>query len=398
MTLSKRAELLPASPIRKLAPLAAAAEEAGRRVYRLNIGQPDIRTPEEYFQGLHHFCHPVVEYEQSQGSDELRMAWSHYMNRTLGLATTPEDFLITVGSSEGLVFLFYCCCDPGDDVLVFDPTYANYISFAMQAEVHLTPVPTRIEENFRLPSREEIINALTPRTKAILLCSPNNPTGAVYGEESVKLLLEICEERNLFLLLDETYREFVYEGKKPYSVLHTYPQNKRVVVIDSLSKRFSLCGARLGAIITKNENILASVLKLGQARLSAPALEQFAAAYMLDHLPDTFLTDVRAEYESRRNTLYEALLAIPYIETHKPEGAFYTLVKLPVDDAEHFACYLLRDVNVNGTTTFLAPAEGFYVQKGRGKKEARIAYVLEKPFISAAIQVIGSALNSYNKK
>jgi aspartate aminotransferase len=396
--LSDRARNTPPSPIRKLAHLANKAKKSGIHVYHLNIGQPDIESPKEFFDGLSLFKQPVVAYEQSQGYEGLCIAWSKYVNRTLQLDTTPEQFLITMGASEALVFLFNTCCDPGDEIIIFDPTYANYLGFASIAGVNLVPVLSDMDNNFAIPARSEIEKRITKRTRAILVCSPNNPTGTVCRREELKLLYDLCEEHDLFLISDETYREFVYDDLKPLSILHLVPNSKRVIVVDSLSKRFSLCGARIGCLLTCNEEVIAATLKIAQARLAAPTIDQFASAYMLDHIQDDYLERVRAEFQLRRDALYRALKKIPDVVIHKPEGAFYTIVQLPVNNAEDFASFLLSQFSYKMSTTFVAPAAGFYMQNSQGIQKARFAYVLNKGDIELAIEALAAGLVQYKKQ
>jgi aspartate aminotransferase len=395
LRISNRARITPPSPIRKLAHLATKAKKSGTHVYHLNIGQPDIESPKEFFDGLHMFKQKVVAYEQSQGHEALCIAWSKYINRTLQLNTLPEHFLITVGASEALVFLFETCCDPGDEVIIFDPTYANYLGFASIAGVNLVPVLSNMENDFALPERDKIERSITNHTRAILLCNPNNPTGTVYCREELQFLFDLCEEHNIFLIVDETYREFVYDDLKPLSILHLVPNSERIIVVDSLSKRFSLCGARVGCLITKNEQVLAATLKIAQARLAAPTIEQFASSYMLEHVPDTYLQQVRNEFLLRRNALYHALKKIPNVTIHKPKGAFYTVVQLPVKNAEDFAAFLLDKFSYKQRTTFIAPAAGFYMHDSQGIQEARFAYVLQKSEIEGAIEVLAAGLEKY---
>jgi aspartate aminotransferase len=393
--LSNRAHNTPPSPIRKLAHLATKAKKSGIHVYHLNIGQPDIESPEEFFRGLREFKQKVVAYEQSQGNEGLCSAWSKYINRSLQINTNPEQFLITVGASEALVFLFMTCCDPGDEVIIFDPTYANYLGFAAISGVHLVPVLSNMEDNFALPARDQIEQKITNRTRAILLCNPNNPTGTVYSREELSFLLHVCEEHNIFLILDETYREFVYDEIKPLSILHLAPNNPRVVVVDSLSKRFSLCGARIGCLLTCNEELLAKSLNIAQARLAAPTIDQFAAAYMLENIKDNYLETARTEFQSRRDALYYALKKVPNVAVHKPKGAFYTVAQLPVSDAEDFASYLLAKFSHNQKTTFIAPAAGFYMQNTQGVQKARFAFVLKRSEIEEAIEAFAAGLHQY---
>jgi aspartate aminotransferase len=393
--LSNRAHNTPASPIRKLAHLATKAKRAGVHIYHLNIGQPDLESPKEFFDGLRSFREKVVAYEQSQGNEGLCIAWSRYINQTLHIDTRPEQFLITMGASEALVFLFMTCCDPGDEVIIFDPTYANYLGFAAISGVQLVPVQSNMESNFALPARDQIEQRITDRTRAILLCNPNNPTGTVYSREDLGFLLDLCEEHNIFLILDETYREFVYDDLTPLSILHLVPNSQRVVVVDSLSKRFSLCGARIGCLLTSNEELLAKSLNIAQARLAAPTIDQFAAAYMLENIKDDYLQNARAEFQSRRDALYQGLKNVPEVAVLKPRGAFYTVAHLPVADAENFATFLLAQFSYKQATTFIAPAAGFYMQHNQGIQKARFAYVLKKSEIEKAIEAFAAGLKQY---
>jgi len=397
LLISNRARITPPSPIRKLAHLAVKAKKSGTHVYHLNIGQPDIESPKEFFDGLRKFDQKVVAYEQSQGNDVLCSAWARYVNRTLGLETVPDQYIITMGASEALVFMFEICCDPGDEVIVFDPTYANYLGFATIAGVNLAPVPSNMENDFALPPREDIESRITNHTRAILLCNPNNPTGTVYTREELRLLYEICEEHNLFLLMDETYRELVYDDLEPLSIFHLVPKSDRVVVIDSLSKRFSLCGSRIGCLITTNEQVLTSALKIAQARLAAPTLEQFAAAHMLENISDSFYIEMRRKFAQRRDALDEALKQVPGVSAHKPKGAFYTFARFPVADADDFAAFMLDKFTYKGKTTFIAPAAGFYMQSDRGRQEARLAYVLDKNSIEEAVEALAEGIIKYGK-
>jgi len=396
--ISKRAHDNPSSPIRKLAHLATKAKKAGTHVYHLNIGQPDIESPREFFDGLREFNQKVVAYEQSQGYEGLCVAWSKYINKTLGIRTGPENFLITVGASEALIFLFTTCCDPGDEIIIFDPTYANYLGFAATSGVTLVPVLSNLENNFGLPDRSLIEQRITNRTRAILLCNPNNPTGTVYSPEEVSYLYHLCEERNIFFIVDETYREYVYDELKPFSIFHLVPDDQRVIVVDSLSKRFSLCGARIGCLLTCNEEVLAAALKIAQARLAAPTIEQFAAAYMLERIGDEFIASIRTEFQSRRDALYSSLREIPNLKLHKPRGAFYTVVQLPVTNAEDFASYMLAEFSYKKSTTFIAPAAGFYMNSSEGTQRARFAYVLKKDEIESAVEVLAAGLAQYLRR
>ncbi|MCL4125342.1 UNVERIFIED_CONTAM: hypothetical protein GTU68_041335 [Idotea baltica] len=395
LDLSNRALKTPASPIRRLSHLSTKAVSEGKKVYHLNIGQPDIETPNEFFEGLNQYQSKIVSYETSEGNKNLRSSWTNYFNKSLNLNIEEEELLITTGASEALIFSFMIACDPGDEVLIFDPTYANYIGFAAISGVNLIPVTTELENNFALPDAKDIASKITDKTKAMLLCSPNNPTGTVYTEEEVRLLIDICNERDIFLIVDETYREFVFDNGKVFSVLHLEKNNPRIIVIDSLSKRFSLCGARIGCIITSNKEFLRNALNLAQARLASPSVEQIASAYMLNKISDSYLDTVIKTYESRRNVLYDSLSKIEGIELQKPKGAFYVVARLPVNNAEKFASFLLSDFHVDNETTFVAPASGFYMTKGMGHNKIRIAYVLKEEDLIKAVNIIEQGLKVY---
>lgn len=393
--LSRRARLTPASPIRRLASLANKAKADGTHVYHLNIGQPDLPSPEPFLDAVRSYESEVIAYEGSRGTERLCKAWSKYMNHTLGLNVSDGDFLITMGASEALVFVFMLCADPEDEILVFDPTYANYLGFAAISGVNLRPVRCELEDGFALPSHEKIREQIGRNTRAILLSNPNNPTGTVYSREELTVLLELCDEFNLFLIVDETYREFVYDDIAPLSVFHLAPNNPRVVVIDSLSKRFSLCGARIGALITVNQELMAAALALASARLAAPSVEQYAAAVLLEKLDPSFVESCRVEYDSRRHALFHYLSDIPGIQFFKPQGAFYSLVRLPVPSGDEFARFMLTDFAHKGATTFVAPAEGFFLEPQRGKQMIRVAYVLQQSDLQAAAEVLQVALAQF---
>jgi aspartate aminotransferase len=395
--LSTRAKHTPSSPIRRLAPLAQAAKAAGKKVYHLNIGQPDIPSPVEFFAGLAAYKDTVVAYEMSAGSTELRVAWAEYINRSLGLETNPEEYLITVGASEALIFVFMICCDPGDEIIVFDPTYANYLGFAAIAGVHLTPVTCSLENAFHLPAIDIVERAITQRTRAILLCNPNNPTGTVYTEQELRGVVDLCNKHGIFLIVDETYREYLYTDGKPRSILHLDQNNERFIVIDSISKRFSLCGARIGCLYTKNKEVQRVVLNLASSRLAAPSIEQFAVAHMLRTVSSQLVDDTRKLYRKRRDVLVSALKEIPGVSTYVPEGAFYTLTRLPIKDGDDFCSYLLRDFSFENETVFVAPAKGFYLCDSLGDDQVRIAYVLNESDLSRAIFLLGEGLREYQK-
>jgi aspartate aminotransferase len=396
--LSERAVNTPSSPIRRLAPLAAKAKKEGVKVYHLNIGQPDIESPQTFFEGIKDFQSKIVAYENSRGNPFLCDAWAKHYKDILSIDISPENILITQGASEALIFIFMICCDPGDEIVIFDPTYANYLGFAAISGVVLKPVETSLKNNFALPPPEIIEQSISGKTKAILLCNPNNPTGTVYSSDELQSLVEICNKYHLFLIVDETYRELVYDAKKPLSIFNVAYNNDKVMVIDSLSKRFSLCGARIGSLITSNAEILKAALNLAQARLSVSSIEQHAAAYMLNNLESTYVDSMRAEFCRRRNVLFDCLNRIPDITVHKPEGAFYCIVKLPVLNAEDFCTYMLREFRDDNETLFLAPAGGFYMKEERGIDKVRIAYVLSEENLRRAILILEKGLRSYLSK
>lgn len=346
-------------------------------------------------EGVRQYTNPVVEYEASQGSLNLRAAWADYLNHDYSIGVTPDRLLITMGASEALIFSFMVCSDPGDEILVFDPTYANYLGFSAISGVRLVPLPCELERQFALPSRHEIERFVSPYTRAILLCNPNNPTGAVCSDDELRMLIDICRERDLFLIVDETYREFVYDGAKPRCIFELAPQDPRIIVVDSLSKRFSLCGARIGCLMTWHPEVMQAASHIAQARLAAPTIEQEAAAYMLRRIDPSYVQSSLSEYRGRRDAAVAALSGISGVTTHAPKGGFYLLAKLPVRDAEDFATFMLRDFSSNGRTTFVAPAAGFYMYRAVGQSTVRIAYVLERGAISEAIAVLGEGLAAY---
>jgi aspartate aminotransferase len=395
LKLSNRAKKTPPSPIRKLAGLAQKAADTGTHVYRLNIGQPDLLSPKEFLEGMSQSLKPVVAYEASQGSSNLLRAWSEYLNRGFNLGITPEQMLITMGASEALIFAFMVCCDPGDEILIFDPTYANYIGFAAISGVRLVPLPCPPESGAAVPSREDIVRFISPYTRAVLVCNPNNPTGSVCTDTQLQMLLELCRQQDLFLIVDETYREFVFDGLKPRCIFELSPRDPHVIVVDSISKRFSLCGARIGCMLTWNKEIMQAAFHIAQARLAAPTIEQDAAAHMLSTLGDAYLTEAHAEYLRRRDAAVAALQEIAGVEVFIPKGGFYLLAQLPVEDAEHFATFMLTDFQHNGATTFVAPAAGFYMHREMGRRTIRIAFVLNELDTRKAISVLGAGLSAY---
>lgn len=390
--LSQRALAMPASPIRRLAPLAVAAQRAGTTVYGLNIGQPDIATPRVILDRLRSYPGTYVPYGPSQGTPEFLEALRAYYAR-IGLDVAIEELFVTTAGSEALLFTIAALCDPGDDVLVFEPFYTNYRGFGTLLGVDVRAVATRAADGYHLPPRTAIEAAIGPRTRALLIGSPGNPTGVVYTDAELEALAAICHDRGLTLISDEVYREFVYEGGLARSVL-TLGLGARAVVVDSASKRYSLCGARIGNLVTRNRELLAAVLRFGQARLCPPMLGQYACA-ALTEVPASYFREVNAEYRRRRDAVVAALNAMPGVTVHTPEGAFYVCVRLPVDDANAFAEFLVRDFALDGETVLVAPADGFYATPGLGRDEVRIAYVLEVPKLERAMRCIAAALAAY---
>jgi aspartate aminotransferase len=391
--LSQRAQAMPASPIRRLAPFAAAARRSGKTVHPLNIGQPDIATPPQILERLRTYREPYVAYGPSQGLPEFLAALRSYY-AGIGVPLATEEIFVTTAGSEAILFTLGALCDPGDEVVVFEPFYTNYNGFATMLGVRLVPVTTRAEDGYHLPGREAIEAKIGPRTRAILICSPNNPTGTVYTDAEMDRLAAICRERNLVLIADEVYREFVYDGRKHRSALTLASMERQVVVVDSVSKRYSLCGARIGNIVSRNPEFMAAIMRFGQARLCPPSLEQYACTGLTE-VPAAYLAGVNAEYQKRRDTVYAALAAMPGVLVRKPEGAFYICARLPVDDTNTFAEWLLSDFALEGETVMVAPADGFYATPGLGRDEVRIAYVLEVPVLERAMKCLATALTTY---
>ncbi len=393
MKLSGRSVVMPASPIRKLAPLADAAKKHGIHVYHLNIGQPDIETPREFFDALSKFDSKVLAYGPSGGIVQLRLAIVDYL-AGYGIDVDLDEVWVTTGGSEAIQFAFWATTDPGDEVIVFEPFYTNYNGYAAATGVKLVPVHLSIDNDFRLPPREEIEKLITPKTKAILICTPNNPTGTILSKEEMFVLGQIVRDNDLYLISDEVYREFVYDSKEHSSALTLPDIDDRVIVTDSISKRFSACGARVGFVVSRNKELMSAMLKFAQARLCPPTLEQYGALACFRNM-HRFMKPMISEYDRRRKVLTEELSKIPGVTVPTPEGAFYTVVKLPVEDAEHFAAWLLTDFSRERKTVMVAPAAGFYATKGAGKDEVRIAYVLEEKALRDAIKLLGEALKAY---
>ena len=394
--LSVRGITVPASPIRKLVPYADAAKREGVKVYHLNIGQPDLPTPQKALETLKHVDRTTLEYSPSDGYLALRERLVGYYGR-FGIPLTPEEIIVTTGGSEALLFTFMACLDPGDEVIMMEPGYANYLSFAATAEVGVRTVTSRIEDGFALPGVEAFEAAITPRTKAVLLCNPNNPTGYLYSKEELLRLREIVLRYDLFLFSDEVYREFCYTDEPYISTLDLEGLEEHVVVVDSVSKRYSECGIRIGNIVTRNRAVHDAVMKFAQARLSPPLLGQIVAEASIDGTEE-YAKKCYDEYLARRDFFIAGLNAIPGVHTPLPRGAFYTLASLPVDDAEDFCKWLLTDFRYENQTVMLAPAAGFYHHPVLGKRQVRMAYVLNKEDLGNALIVLRKALEAYNNR
>jgi aspartate aminotransferase len=392
--IADRTATMPSSPIRRLVDFAVAAEKDGVTVHYLNIGQPDIFSPQEFWDAVNTCGLKLLEYTHSAGTAGLREAMAaDYRKRNIPV--DAADVMVTNGGSEATLFSFLACFDPGDEVVVVEPFYANYAGFAVAAGIKLLPITTRIEENFALPTSEEIESRLTPRTKGILLCNPSNPTGTVYPPEQLRAIAQIAKARDLFLIVDEVYRDFYYGEQDLLSVFQIEGLEQNALMIDSASKKFSLCGSRVGFLVTKNREVLAGALKFGQARLSVPTLEQMGVEASLRNTPPSYFEAVRAEYISRRDLLVSELSQIPGVVVPKIDGAFYAVVKLPIDDSDRFCEWLVREFRHEGQTVLLAPASGFYLTPGAGKDEVRIAYVLDKDRLRSAMHVLAAALAAY---
>ncbi len=391
--ISQKAIDMPASPIRKLVPYAETAKKQGKIVYHLNIGQPDIETPEVALNAIKNMDRKVIEYSHSAGFESYRNNLSAYYKRT-GINVNPEDILITTGGSEALIFGFMTTCNVGDEVIIPEPFYANYNGFAVTAGINVVPVTSTIETGFALPAVEEIEKKITVKTRAIVICNPGNPTGYLYSKSELEQLRDLVKKHDLFLFADEVYREFCYDGAIPFSVMNLEGIDENVIMIDSVSKRYSMCGARIGALITKNKEVMAAALKFGQARLSPPTIDQIASEAALN-TPQSYFDNVVAEYVERRNIMVEGLNSIPGVFCPNPSGAFYCVAKFPVDDAEKFCQWLLEDFEFEGQTVMMAPANGFYSTKGAGQQEARIAYVLNQDSLRKAVICLGEALKVY---
>ncbi len=383
---------MPASPIRKLVPFAEAAKKRGTKVFHLNIGQPDIETPPMALEAVRRSDFKVLEYSHSAGNESYRKKLTQYYKKN-GIEVSADQIIITTGGSEAILFGFMACLDPGDEVIIPEPFYANYNGFAVAAGVVVKPISSSIETGFALPPIEDFEKAITPKTKAIVVCNPNNPTGYLYSADEMEILKQIILKHQLFLFADEAYREFCYEGKHT-SAMHLKGVEEHVVLMDTISKRYSACGARIGAFVTKNKSLLDATMKFAQARLSPPSFAQILGEAAID-LPDNYFDTTKAEYKLRRDTIVKRLNNIPGVFCPNPGGAFYAMAQLPIDDADVFCQWLLEKFSWNNQTVMLAPATGFYSTPGLGKKEVRLAYVLNVTSINLAMDCLEKALEQY---
>jgi aspartate aminotransferase len=395
-SISSKAVAMPASPIRKLVPYAEAAKKQGRKVYHLNIGQPDIETPEIVRSKMKELDLKVVEYSNSDGIAAYRQGLvKYYASKSIEL--TPEQIMVTTGGSEALVFAFMTCFNPGDEVIIPEPFYANYNGFAVMAGVKVIPVMSSIENGFALPAIEAFEQLITERTKGILICNPGNPTGYLYSKNELEQLRDIAIKYDLYLMADEVYREFAYDGATPHSIMNLSGLDRHAIMIDSVSKRYSMCGARIGALVTRNKDVMGAAMKFAQARLSPPTFGQMASLYALD-TPQAYFDGVVAEYVERRDILIEGLNTIPGVICPKPKGAFYCIAQLPIDDSDRFCQWMLEHFEHNNQTVMMAPATGFYSRPEPGKQQVRLAYVLNKESLRNAVEVLRIALSVYPGK
>lgn len=391
--ISSKGELMPQSPIRKLVPFAEKAEQAGKRVIYLNIGQPDIKTPEIAMEALTILDRKTIEYSHSAGYAQYRERLATYYG-TCGIDIDSSEIIVTTGGSEAIIFGFLSCFNPGDEVIIPEPFYANYNGFAQMAGIKIVPVTAKIEDGFALPPVEDFEALINSKTKGIVICNPGNPTGYLYSKEELERLSKIVSKHDLYLFADEVYREFCYDGAVPFSVMNLKGIEQNVILIDSVSKRYSMCGVRIGAFISRNKELMATVLKFAQARLSPPTLGQIASEAALN-TPQSYFDEVIAEYVQRRNIMVQGLNKIEGVFCPEPKGAFYCVAKFPVDSTEKFCQWLLEDFEFDGHTVMMAPLSGFYATPGSGMQEARIAYVLEQNALEKAVECLEEALKIY---
>ncbi|SEO78301.1 aspartate aminotransferase [Flavobacterium sp. CF108] len=396
-TISSKGRNMPESPIRKLAPYADLAKQKGHKVYHLNIGQPDIKTPEVAIEAVKNIDLSIIEYSPSAGYESYRKKLAKFYQRQ-NVNVNSEDIIVTTGGSEALLFALATITDPGDEIIIPEPFYANYHAFASSTSATVIPLVSTIETAFALPNIEEVEKLITPKTKAILICNPGNPTGYLYSEAEIKQLAGLIKKYDLYLIADEVYREFLYDGDDVhYSVMNLEDVQQNVIMVDSVSKRYSMCGARIGCLITKNKEVLATVMKFAQARLSPPTIEQIACEAAID-TPQSYFDEVIGEYKERRDTLISELNKIEGVVVTKPKGAFYCIAELPIADSDDFAQWLLESYDLNGETVMIAPAKGFYSTPGMGLNQVRIAYVLNKKDLVIAVNILKEALLVYNSK
>ena len=396
LTISNKGKLMPESPIRKLVPYAERAKKKGVRVFHLNIGQPDIETPPSAMDAVRNSDIKVLAYSKSEGNFELRNKISDYYSK-INIDIDESQVIVTSGASEALLFTIGSIMDPDDEVIIPEPFYANYNGFSAANGVNIVPIFSSIENNFELPKIQEFERLITPKTKAILICNPNNPTGYVYSHNEIKTLVDIVKKHNLFLIADEVYREFTYDDTSHTSILKFNEINENAIIIDSVSKRYSMCGARIGCIISKNKEFISTAMKFAQARLSPPTLAQIASVAAMDTGNDYF-DSVIEEYNNRRKTLIEGLSEIQGVIVSEPKGAFYCVVQLPVNNSEDFAKWLLEDYSLNNETIMVAPASGFYSTTGKGENQVRIAYVLNQNDLKSCINILKNGLTEYLKQ
>ncbi|PIB29837.1 pyridoxal phosphate-dependent aminotransferase [Maribacter sp. 4G9] len=391
--ISQKGLAMPQSPIRKLVPFAESAKKKGATVIHLNIGQPDIRTPQIALDAVKNNNLKVLEYSRTEGSESYREKIAAYYHKNQ-IEVTANDIIVTTGGSEALSFAMGSIADTDDEVIIPEPFYANYNGFATASGIKVVPVVSKIENNFALPPIEDFEKLITPKTKAILICNPGNPTGYLYSEEEIKKLAKIVVEHDLFLIADEVYREFVYDDRQHYSILQEPSLANHGIIVDSVSKRYSMCGARIGFLVSKNQEVISTAIKFAQARLSPPTYAQIASEAALE-TPQSYFDEVKTEYVSRRNLLISELEKLDGVVVAKPQGAFYCIAELPIEDADDFAQWLLEDFRVDNETVMVAPAAGFYATEGLGKNQIRIAYVLDRPTLKRAVHILGEALKTY---
>ena len=392
-TISKKGQSMPQSPIRKLVPFAEAAKQRGVQIHHLNIGQPDIKTPDAAINAVKDSDMEVLAYSHSAGFSSYREKLTHYYKRN-DVDVTSSDIIVSTGGSEALLFAIGSITDPGDEIIIPEPFYANYNGFANANGINLVPVISTLEEGFALPPIPDFEKQISERTKAIVICNPGNPTGYLYSKEEIEQLAVLVKKHDLFLIADEVYREFAYDGLKHHSVMSQRDIDEHTIMIDSVSKRYSMCGARIGCLVSRNKEVIATAMKFAQARLSPPTFAQLAAEAALE-TPESYFTEVIEEYVSRRDVLVEGLESIPGVKVAKPKGAFYCIAELPVKNADHFAQWLLETFNLNGKTAMVAPAAGFYSSEGVGLNQVRIAYVLEEESLKESIEILREALKVY---